>query len=97
MRSDFANFSPPDDQNKALGEIQPARIEMDWTVFYKRCCVLMTKYALRTGLRGADVEDVVANAMKKLFVLVTENRIQTEGSINGYLAVMIRHEVYDFY
>lgn len=97
MKSDFANFSRPNNISGPAGTIHPETMEVDWTAFYNRCFSLMTRYALRAGLRGADAEDVVANAMKKLFLLVSERRIQTDVSIKGYLAVMIRHEVYDYY
>ena len=64
----------------------------EWAAFYACCTALMTRYALRAGLRGADASDVVATAVSKLFVLVSQGRIQTDGTVKGYLAVMIRHE-----
>lgn len=69
----------------------------EWAAFYACSAPLMTRYALRAGLRGEDARDVVATAISKLFVLVSQGRILTDRTFRGYMTVMIRHEAYDMH
>jgi len=85
------------DIREFLSSICPECNQVDWNAFHAYCMPLMTLYARRAGLRSVDAEDIAANAMMKLFVLISQKRLQTDPRFKGYIAIMIKHEVHDYY
>lgn len=85
------------DESKAFREIHSKSSQDEWAAFYVDCQPLLVKYAIRAGVRGAVLDDVIANVMMRLFVIVSTKRGCIKGSFKAYLAVMIRNEAHDYY
>jgi RNA polymerase sigma factor (sigma-70 family) len=85
------------DESKAFKAIHSDSSQDDWATFYTDCRPLMVKYAVRAGVKGSVLDDIVANVMMKLFVMVSVKGIDTGATSKGYLAVMVRHEACDYY
>jgi RNA polymerase sigma factor (sigma-70 family) len=93
---DQASFSETD-ECKSFKAIHSDSGQDEWATFYADCLPLLVKYAVKAGVKGAVLDDVVANVMMRLFTIISAKKGGAECTSNGYLAVMVRHEAYDYY
>ena len=68
-----------------------------WDLFFEEYYPLVLKYAGKNGMKGEDREEIGSRVISRMFQHVSRNKFKINGSLRSYLAIVVKHEVIDYF